>query len=141
MAAEDSNISEDLFHANDEVIAGQKRINYDDYATVDPFSPVYEVPVSDQLFVIQSKIIQRLAANGPCVIIGRCSDVIVEDAFRIFICSSFKKRVERIQGLEKEPEDLKSLKAASALWTRSAGITTSITAEMSGANRRTMTSA
>ena len=38
MAAEDSNISEDLFHANDEVIAGQKRINYDDYATVDPFS-------------------------------------------------------------------------------------------------------
>ena len=33
MAAEDSNISEDLFHANDEVIAGQKRINYDDYAT------------------------------------------------------------------------------------------------------------
>ena len=66
MAAEDSNISEDLFHANDEVIAGQKRINYDDYATVDPFSPVYEVPVSDQLFVIQSKIIQRLAANGPC---------------------------------------------------------------------------
>ena len=30
MAAEDSNISEDLFHANDEVIAGQKRINYDD---------------------------------------------------------------------------------------------------------------
>ena len=74
MAAEDSNISEDLFHANDEVIAGQKRINYDDYATVDPFSPVYEVPVSDQLFVIQSKIIQRLAANGPCVIIGRCSE-------------------------------------------------------------------
>ena len=100
-----------LFHANDEVIAGQKRINYDDYATVDPFSPVYEVPVSDQLFVIQSKIIQRLAANGPCVIIGRCSDVIVEDAFRIFICSSFKKRVERIQGLEKEPEDLKKLES------------------------------
>ena len=100
MAAEDSNISEDLFHANDEVIAGQKRINYDDYATVDPFSPVYEVPVSDQLFVIQSKIIQRLAANGPCVIIGRCSDVIVEDAFRIFICSSFKKRVERMLALE-----------------------------------------
>ncbi len=38
MAAEDSNISEDLFHANDEVIARQKRINYDDLATVDPFS-------------------------------------------------------------------------------------------------------
>ena len=115
MAAEDSNISEDLFHANDEVIAGQKRINYDDYATVDPFSPVYEVPVSDQLFVIQSKIIQRLSANGP-----------------VWSGSRDLRRSRRI---------LKSLKAASALWTRSAGITTSITAEMSGANRRTMTSA
>ena len=59
MAAEDSNISEDLFHANDEVIARQKRINYDDLATVDPFSPAYEIPVSDQLFVIQSKIIRQ----------------------------------------------------------------------------------
>ena len=85
MAAEDSNISEDLFHANDEVISGQKRINYDDYATVDPFSPVYEVPVSDQLFVIQSKIIQRLAANGPYVIIDSCSDGIVGGGFRIFM--------------------------------------------------------
>lgn len=60
MAAEDSNISEDLFHANDEVIARQKRINYDDLATVDPFSPAYEIPVSDQLFVIQSKITASL---------------------------------------------------------------------------------
>ena len=46
---------------NDEVIARQKRINYDDLATVDPFSPAYEIPVSDQLFVIQSKIIRQLA--------------------------------------------------------------------------------
>ena len=112
MAAEDSNISEDLFHANDEVIARQKRINYDDLATVDPFSPAYEIPVSDQLFVIQSKIIRQLANEGPCVIIGRCSDVIVEDAFRVFISSGLKKRVERILALEKEPdEDVKKLES------------------------------
>ena len=112
MAAEDSNISEDLFHANDEVIARQKRINYDDLATVDPFSPAYEIPVSDQLFVIQSKIIRQLANQGPCVIIGRCSDLIVEDAFRVFISSGLKKRVERILALEKEPdEDVKKLES------------------------------
>ena len=97
MTAEDSNISEDLFHANDEVIAGQKRINYDDYATVDPFSPVYEVPVSDQLFVIQSKIIQRLAANGPCVIIGRCADYVLrdEEPFRIFLYAELEFKMKR----------------------------------------------
>ena len=99
MAAEDSNISEDLFHANDEVIAGQKRINYDDYATVDPFSPVYEVPVSDQLFVIQSKIIQRLAANGPCVIIGRCANYAFsdrQDKISIFLSGDKSDRIRHI---------------------------------------------
>ncbi len=103
MAAEDSNISEDVFHANDEIIADRKRIDYD-YITVDPFSTRYEIPVSDQLFVIQSKIIRQLANEGPCVIIGRCSDVIVEDGFHVFISSGLKKRVERLLSLEKDPD-------------------------------------
>lgn len=111
MAAEDSNISEEVFHANDEVIGKRERIDYE-YATIDPFSSRYEIPVSDQLFVIQSKIISRLAAQEPCVIIGRCSDVIVEDPFRVFICASLKKRVERLLALEKEPDgDIKKLEA------------------------------
>ena len=62
--------------------------------------------------MIQSKIIRQLANEGPCVIIGRCSDVIVEDAFRVFISSGLKKRVERILALEKEPdEDVKKLES------------------------------
>ncbi len=99
IASEDSNISADLFHANDEVIAKKERKS-DAYAPIDPFSPTYEIPVSDQLFVIQTKIIRQLAQNGPCVIIGRCSDVIVEDAFKVFICSSLKNRMERLMSLE-----------------------------------------
>ena len=74
MAAEDSNISEEIFHANDEVIGHKERIDYQ-YAVIDPFSSTYEVPVSDQLFVIQSRIIKKMANMGPCVIIGRCSDL------------------------------------------------------------------
>ena len=34
------------------------------------------------------------------MIIGRCSDIIVEDGFHVFICASMKKRVERMQRLE-----------------------------------------
>ena len=101
MAAEDSNISEEIFHANDEVIGHKERIDYQ-YAVIDPFSSTYEVPVSDQLFVIQSRIIKKMASLGPCVIIGRCSDVIVEDSFSVFICSSLKKRVERLLSLEQD---------------------------------------
>lgn len=104
MAAEDSNISAELFHANDEVLANLTREDKT-YAPINPFSPAYEIPVSDQLFVIQTKIIKQLAQNGPCVIIGRCSDVVVDDAFKVFICSSLKKRVERLTALE---EDLAS---------------------------------
>ena len=37
MAAEDSNISEEIFHANDEVIGHKERIDYQ-YAVIDPFS-------------------------------------------------------------------------------------------------------
>lgn len=102
LAAEDSNISEDLFRANDEVISQVKR-NTQNYTTLDPFSSTYEIPVSDQLFMIQSKIIRQLANQGPCVIIGRCSDVIVDDAFQVFICCSLKKRVERLLSLEEDP--------------------------------------
>lgn len=98
MAAEDSNISTELFHENDEVLTNNTYLDQT-YAPINPFSPTYEIPVSDQLFVIQTKIIRQLAQNGPCVIIGRCSDVIIEDAFKVFICSSLKKRVERMSAL------------------------------------------
>ena len=67
---------------------------------MNPFSPLYEIPVSDQVFMAQSQMIRRLEQEGPCVIIGRCSDIIVTDAFRGFICAGMKKRVERMQSLE-----------------------------------------
>lgn len=111
MASEDSNISEEVFHANDEILSSRERED-SRYITVDPYSSTYEIPVSDQLFVIQSKIIKLLAQRGPCVIIGRCSDVIVEDSFQVFITASLKKRVERLLSLEKEPDvDVKKMEA------------------------------
>ena len=111
MAAEDSNISEDLFHANDEMFAHIERTG-SVYTTIDPFSTSYEVPVSDQLFLIQSRVIRRLSEQGPCVIIGRCSDIIVDNAFHVFICSSLKKRVERLLALEQDDTiDAKKMEA------------------------------
>lgn len=99
LAAEDSNIAEHVFHANDEVIGRKERIDHE-YVSVNPFSPLYEVPVSDQVFLAQSQMIRKLEQEGPCVIIGRCSDIIVEDGFHVFICASMKKRIERMQKLE-----------------------------------------
>ena len=100
MAAEDSNMAEDVFHAHDEVISRKDRV--DAYKSINPFSPIYEIPVSDQIFMLQSQIIRKLEQEGPCIIIGRCSDIIVEDGLDVFICSGFKKRVERLQAIEPE---------------------------------------
>ncbi len=101
MAAEDSNIAEEVFHAHDEMIHQQERVDHE-YRSVDPFSVLYEIPVQDQLFMAQSQIIRRLEQAGPCVIIGRCSDFIVEDGFHVFICGNMKKRIERMQSLKEE---------------------------------------
>lgn len=109
LAAEDSNIAEDVFNANDEVIGRKERIDHE-YVSVNPFSPLYEVPVSDQVFLAQSQMIRKLEQEGPCVIIGRCSDIIVEDGFHVFICASMKKRLERMQRLEPD-ETVKKLEA------------------------------
>lgn len=103
LAAEDSNIAEEAFHAHDEVIGRQVRIDHE-YVSINPFSTLYEVPVSDQVFMVQSQMIRKLEQGGPCVIIGRCSDIIVEDGFHVFICASMKKRVERMLTLEQDAD-------------------------------------
>lgn len=103
MAAEDSNISEEVFHANDEIFGKRERNDYE-YVSAHPFSSLYEIPVSDQLFLFQSKVIRQLEQKGPCVIIGRCSDIVVEDGFHVFISASMKKRVERLLAIEKETD-------------------------------------
>lgn len=110
MAAEDSNIAEEAFRAHDEVIGKLERVDQK-LVSVNPFSPIYEVPASDQVFMAQSQIIKKLAQKGPCVIIGRCSDLILEDAFHVFICSSMKHRLEYISKLQAEenPKKLESM--------------------------------
>ena len=53
----------------------------------------------DRLWSIQQDIIQRLAGEGPCVIVGRCADYILRDqadCLRVFIHASMEHRAERI---------------------------------------------
>ena len=65
--------------------------------------------VSDKLYVIQHNIIKRLPEEGPCVIVGRCSDYILkdyEDAIHVFIFADTKFKVERIVDLYGERDDV-----------------------------------
>ena len=59
----------------------------------------YKMPINDKLFILQSDAIKEYAANGSCVIIGRCADYVLRDEpnlFRIFIYGDLDHRKERV---------------------------------------------
>lgn len=65
----------------------------------------YEAPLDkslsydDALFVAQSRVIRRLAAEKPCVIVGRCADYILRDrphTLHIFLFGDMKSKTERV---------------------------------------------
>lgn len=54
---------------------------------------------SDRLFVAQSRVVRRIASQGPCVIVGRCADYILRDyplCFNVFIHSDTEHMMQRI---------------------------------------------
>lgn len=62
MAADDMEIAEEAFRRYDEQIEIPDYLNRERSRVL---SSLYEVPISDQLFVAQSNVICRLASRGP----------------------------------------------------------------------------
>ena len=55
-------------------------------------------PTKDDLFELQSQVIQKVAQEGPCVSVGRCADYILrdrDDLLSVFIHAPLEFRVER----------------------------------------------
>ena len=71
-----------------------------------------QLPMNDQIFLVQSKIIRQVAEEGPCVIVGRCADYILQDkadCLKVFIHADMQFRAERIVKVygerEQSPEE------------------------------------
>ena len=101
MVADDINIAEDAFQHYDEHIVVHDPLDRQFYHA---FSEVYQIPMSDQIFVAQSNVIRRLASYGPCIIVGRCADMILTDSLNLFIYAKMKDRIRRMLELESEAE-------------------------------------
>lgn len=78
-----------------------------------PAAMGYNIPLNDKLFIVQSDIIRKLAAEGSCVIVGRCADYVLRDdpdRFSVFVYSddaSRRKRIAERRGVsESEAKDL-----------------------------------
>lgn len=55
--------------------------------------------VQDYVWSVQRKIILEVAAEGPCVIVGRCADYILKDSadlLKVFITASVEDRAKRV---------------------------------------------
>ena len=68
--------------------------------------------LEDQVYLIQSNIIRKVAREGPCVIVGRCADYILKDmsnVVNIFIWADLESRktraIERYGLEEKKAEE------------------------------------
>ncbi|MDR1533665.1 MAG: cytidylate kinase-like family protein [Planctomycetota bacterium] len=68
-----------------------------------PFSN--HLPLSDQLYLVQYKVIRQIAEEGPCVILGRCSDYVLrdrDDCLHTFFHADTAFRIGRITNLYRE---------------------------------------
>lgn len=57
------------------------------------------ISMLDKLYIEQTKIIEEIAQEGNCVIVGRCADYILreyEDCLHVFIHADMKSRTKRI---------------------------------------------
>ena len=57
-----------------------------------------ELPFKDKVFLIQSQIIRDVAAQGSCVIVGRCADYVLkseDDCINAYIYADLASRVDR----------------------------------------------
>lgn len=56
------------------------------------------LPLYDQVFIAQSNIIRKVASDGPCIIVGRCADYVLQGepgCLHVFIHAPMEDRVAR----------------------------------------------
>ena len=100
MAAKQSGLSEEGFANADEKATSSLLYSMvmGSYSFGARVPGINEMPINDKLFIIQSDIIKKAAAEGPCVIIGRCADYILrehENCLNVFVHASKEERVRR----------------------------------------------
>ena len=95
-AVNESAISQDMFEKGDENV-GNSLSYFLSFANGQGDGS--SLPLPDRIFLIQSKVLKELAAEGPCVIIGRSADYVLRDnpdLLRVLIYADDEHRCERV---------------------------------------------
>lgn len=104
LAAETGGIDPQLVARNEE---GASRVANRSKGRMQFFSFSYAPDFSDAIYLQQCKVIKDLAAKGPCVIVGRCSDHVLRDegSINIFIAASMPYKIQRKRLVAIEKKD------------------------------------
>lgn len=115
-AAEETGIAREHFEKADE-----KPVNWflsnlgggdPNVEIANPYAIDYDYLTSDRLFLLQSKVIRKLAKEQSCIIIGRCAESILADypnMLSVFIHADMESRIHRI--MERRDLDRKQAEA------------------------------
>ena len=111
-ASKESGICEDLFKDNDEKKTSSFLFSLAMDSTFLGYGVGFgtgdvDMPLSQKIFLAQFDTIKNIAKEGPCVIVGRCADYVLEDepnVVRIFVHAEFEKRCRRVMERDDLPE-------------------------------------
>ena len=68
-------------------------------------SSAFTLPLNDQVFTTQSKIIRHLAKHDSCIIVNGCADYVLYDydnVLTVFIHAPLESRIKRVEEVYKE---------------------------------------
>lgn len=109
LAAKESGYNHEIFENVDERATNSLlySLSMGIYNLGNGYAPMRDMPVNDQLYLLQHKIIRELAAK-PCVIVGRCADYILrnnKNLLRIFVYAKMEDRVKNAVRIHDVPEN------------------------------------
>ncbi len=96
LAAKKSGFSEEIFKKAEQMSTHSFLYSLSMFGTAEG---LYGLPLGDQVYLAQSDVIKKVASEGPCVIVGRCSDYVLKDfdnVINFFIYSDEKSKAKRV---------------------------------------------
>ena len=95
MAAEKTGLSVECFKDAEKTSFGNLFFSL---TSLTPSLDSVGLPLNEKIFLVQSQVIKEVAAEGPCVIVGRSADYVLQDnsnVINVFLQADLPDRVKR----------------------------------------------
>ena len=109
MASEDSGFAQGFIKENEQKMKGISSIAFTASMWGGNLVNNFE-NIESKIYACEADAIEKIAKNGPCVIVGRCADYVLKDKYKclnVFIHADMPSRVERVIKVFRRTDDVK----------------------------------